>query len=66
MTNKQRVLRALALLVKIWGGGKELLIDCHIYGGALLVAFGLAMLWRPAAAPLTLGIILLYIGLRRP
>lgn len=40
------------------------LIDAHVYGGAVLVAAGCWM-WLQPTGPLSLGLILLYLGLRR-
>jgi hypothetical protein len=61
-----RVKRRIALLIVAWGGAKELLADLHIYGGGILAACGLAALVDfPSVAPLTLGALFLYIGLRR-
>lgn len=38
--------------------------DLHVYGGGVLVALGAWMAWPPAA-PAVLGLLLLYLGLRR-
>jgi hypothetical protein len=58
--------RAVAGLVRAWGGAEELVGDMHIYGGGLIAAVSLAAIaGRPAVAPLTFGLLLAYIGLRR-
>lgn len=38
--------------------------DVHVYGGGVLVALGAWMAWPPAA-PTLLGLLLVYLGLRR-
>lgn len=37
-------------------------VDVHVYGGALLIAGGAAVIYLPAG-PITLGVILLGLGL---
>jgi hypothetical protein len=38
--------------------------DIHVYGGGLLIAVG-AWMWFPPAAPMVLGALLVYLGLRK-
>lgn len=39
--------------------------DAHIYGGLLLIIYGLAQVWHPGAF-IGGGIILMYLALRKP
>ncbi|MQA88725.1 MAG: hypothetical protein GEU90_00625 [Gemmatimonas sp.] len=41
------------------------IVDLHLYGGALLIASGVAT-WRPGAGLIVFGLILLLIGLGLP
>ena len=54
----------LARFVDAYGGAKDLLRDAHVYAGGLLVSIGAGFVYAPAA-PITFGLLLLFIGLRR-
>lgn len=57
--------RRIAALVQLWGA-EDLVRDAHRYGGGLMASIGLAAyLDSPALMPLTLGVLLLYLGIRR-
>lgn len=46
------------------GGWPEVLRDLHVYGGGVLVASGLSLA-SPPAGPIALGVLFIFLGLRR-
>jgi hypothetical protein len=56
-------MKQLARFIVWYGGGDEVLLDAHVYGGGILVAIGLGAYWWPAGL-IAFGALLVFIGLR--